>query len=261
MTKPGSATDKLVPQSATRAVLAKRAAALVGLALLLVPLPGCQSISGSPSLAEISIIDASPDAPVVDIYQGANVLAQQVGFQAVSSYIQVAPGTYGFLVDVEKTTQQLISAQGTIQAGNKYTILIGNYLNSLQEVILKDQSTAAPAGQMNVRFLDQSLHGGAFDIYLVPSGSTVVQVKPVLTNVTFNTNTGYFTIPSGTYSLVVEPTGTVPTVTGTPTYSGASFNYASGAARTFIIMDQTVVTTPPIFVYIRADYDSPSATS
>jgi hypothetical protein len=257
MTTPRSVTEKFANKPAA---LARRSAAVVALSLLLLSVPGCQNISGSTPVAEIRIIDASPDAGPVDVYQGTNILAFDLGFQTITSYVQVTPGTYGLLVDVNKTTQTLVSAQGTLQAGNQYTVLIGNYLNSLQETILKDQSTAAPSGQIDVRFLDQSQRGGAFDIYLVPSGSTLVQVKPILTNVTFNTNTGYFTVPSGTYTLVAEPAGTVPTATGTTSYTGSSVVYAGGAARTFILMDQQVITSPGITVITGNDYDSPSST-
>ena len=260
MTNPGSGTDGRQKKSA-KAALAQRAAAFAGVSLLVLTLPGCQNIAGSTAVAEVRIVDASPDAPPIDVYQGADILTYDMGFQSYTTYVQVTPGTYGILADVHGTTQTLITAQATLQAGNEYTVLVGNYLNTLQEVVLKDQSTPAPTGQISVRFLDQSLRGGTFDIYLVPSGSTLVQVKPVLTGVTFNSNTGYFTVPAGTYTLVAEPAGTSPTATGTTSYTGASVVYSGGAARTFILLDQQVVTMPGITVITEHDYDSPSSSS
>ena len=114
---------------------------------------------------------------------------------------------------------------------------------------------------MNVRFLDQSTTTGAIDLYLVPSGSTLLTVKPIITNITFNVNTGYFNVPAGTYTLVALPTGTVPTATTMSLYTGASVTYSSGSARTFILVNQQVITTPGVQVITGDDYDSPSATS
>jgi len=179
----------------------------------------------------------------------------------ITTYVQTTPGTYGIIADSAGTKQTLVSAQGTLLNGGQYTVLIGNYLNSLQEIILKDQSTPAPSGQMNVRFLDQSTTTGAIDLYLVPSGATLVTVKPVITNITFNVNSGYFNVPAGTYTLVALPTGTVPTATTTSLYTGASVTYSSGAARTFILIDQQVITNPGVQVVTGDDYDSPTATS
>jgi len=238
-----------------------RALRLASLSLLLLTVPGCQSITGSAAIAELRIVDASPDAPGLDVYQGNNILAYNLGLATITSYISFAPGTYGIIADAAGTRQQLVSAQGTFLNGGQYTVLIGNYLNSLQEVILKDQSTPAPSGQLNVRFVDQSVRAGALDLYFVPSGSTLLQVKPVLTGITFDINSGYFQVPAGTYTLVALPTGTVPTATTTTSYTGASVSYSSGAARTFILVDQQLITTPGIQVVVGDDYDSPGATS
>jgi hypothetical protein len=239
----------------------RRAFGVGAVGLLAAALSGCQSITGTSAVSQVRIIDASPDAPGLDIYQASNVLAYNLGLGTITSYINFVPGTYGIVADIAGTRQQLVSAQGSFLNGSQYTVLIGNYLNSLQEIILKDQSTPAPAGQINVRFVDQSTRAGALDLYLVPTGSTLVQVRPVLTNITFNVNSGYMNIPSGTYTLVAMPAGTVPTATGTTYYTGASITYQGGAARTFVLIDQQLITMPGVQVITGDDYDSPGATS
>jgi hypothetical protein len=246
------------PTRTTR--IAPRSLGFAALMSLVLTLPGCQSITGNPSIAEVRIIDASPDAPGLDVYQGTNVLAYNLGLSTITSYITFTPGTYGVIVDPAGTRQPLVQTQGTFLNGGQYTILVGNYLNSIQELILKDQSTPAPAGQINVRFVDQSTRAGALDLYLVPTGSTLIQVKPVLSNITFNVNTGYFNVPAGTYTLVALPAGTIPTATGSTSYTGASVTYAGGSARTFVLVDQQLITTPGIQVVTGDDYDSPGAT-
>ena len=254
-------TNRLGKTSPMKIGFTSRALSFAALTFVVLALPGCQSVTGSPNVAEIRIVDTSPDAPGLDIYQGTNILAYNLGLGTITTYVQTTPGTYGFLADSAGTKQQLVSAQGTWLNGSQYTILIGNYLNSLQEIVLKDQSTPAPTGQMNVRFLDQSTTTGAIDLYLVPSGSTLLTVKPIITNITFNVNTGYFNVPAGTYTLVALPTGTVPTATTMSLYTGASVTYSSGSARTFILVNQQVITTPGVQVITGDDYDSPSATS
>ena len=265
-------TDQSGTTSAQRFRSRKRAINLAAVATLSLVLPGCQSVTGNPYVAEIRIIDASLDAPGIDVYQGPNILAYNLGLGTITTYVATSPGTYGIIADTAGTKQQLVTASGTLLNGGQYTVLIGNYLNSLQEVILKDQSTPAPTGQMNVRFVDQATRAGALDLYMVPAGSTIATVKPALTNITFNVNSGYFNItfnvnsgyfniPAGAYTLVALPTGTLPTASTTTAYTGPSVTYSSGSARTFVLVDQQVITTPGIQVVIGDDYDSPSATS
>ena len=226
---------------------------------MLLPLGGCAVTSGTPFASQVRIIDASPNAPGLDIYEGASVLAYNLGLGTITSYVPISPGTVGILADTAGTRTQLVSASGTFATNSQYTVLIGNYANSLQELILRDQSIAAPTGQISIRVIDQSTRGGAMDLYLIPTGSTLVQVKPILTNVTFNANSGYFSVPAGTYTLAAVPTGTVPTAMTTTLYTGASVAYASGAARTFILIDQQLLTTPGIQAIIANDYDSPAS--
>ena len=253
-------TQRSVNISPLKMGFAKRASGFAALSVLVITLPGCQSVTGNANVAELRIVDASPDAPGLDVYQGTNVLAYNLGLGTITSYVTTTPGTYGIIADAAGTKQQLVATQATLVNGGQYTVLIGNYVNSLHQVVLKDQSTPAPSGQINVRFVDQSTRAGALDLYLVPSGSTLATIKPVMTNITFNVNSGYFNIPTGTYTLVALPTGTVPTATTISLYTGTSVTYSSGAARTFILVDQQLITTPGLQVVIGDDYDSPTAT-
>jgi hypothetical protein len=227
-----------------------------GLAALLGTLPGCQSLAGNPTLSQVRIIDASPDAPGLDVYQGSAVLAYNLGLGTITSYVPIAPGTYAINADAAGTRQQLVSASGTFLNNAQYTVLVGNFAASLQELILKDQSQPAPAGDISVRIIDQAVKTGAVDLYLVPSGATLATTLPLMTNVAFNTNSGYMNIPAGTYSLVVVPTGTIVSKTTAALYSGAVVSYAGGVARTLVLYDNLTTSVPSIAVVTGNDYDT-----
>jgi hypothetical protein len=231
-------------------------AQVVGLAALLGTLPGCQSITGSPSLSQVRIIDASPDAPGIDVYQGSAVLAYNLGLGTVTSYVPIAPGSYNVVVDTAGTRQQLVSAAGTFLNNAQYTVLVGNFAASLQETILKDQSQPAPTGDISLRIIDQSAKTGNVDIYLVPSGSTLANAVPFMTDVALNTNSGYSNIPSGTYTLVVVPYMTkIATATST-LYTGPAVSYPGGSARTLVLYDNLTTSVPSISVITANDYDT-----
>jgi hypothetical protein len=232
------------------------------LLLLLGALPGCQNITGSVPVSQVRVIDASPDAPGLDIYQAGSALAYNLGFGTVTSYVSIPPGISTITADTTGSKQVLSTARGTFAASSQYTVLIGNVAASLSETILTDQSVSAPTGQISVRFLDQATRFSAgIDLYFIPAGSTLATVAPVLTNVVFGTNSGYLNVPAGTYTIAILPTGTVPISTTVPIYTGPSVGYAQGAARTIILLDQTVITNPGFQLITADDYDSPSLTS
>jgi hypothetical protein len=242
-------------------VFARKGVSLAAAAACAIALSGCQGIVASQSGSQVRIIDASPDAPGLDIYQNNAALAYNLGFGTITSYVPIDPGTYTTTSTAAGTKQVLSSSKGTFVTATQYTVLIGNSAASLQQLTLKDQSQAAPSGQISLRFIDQATRISPVDIYLVPAGKKLTDVTPVVTNINFGINTGYLNIPTGTYTLVMVPTGTIPASDTIATYTGAQITYTGGSASTIILIDQQLVTTPGLQVIIAPDYVSPTATS
>jgi hypothetical protein len=222
---------------------------------------GCQAVSGNSSLAQLRIIDASPDSGGLDFYAGNGVLTYNLGFGTITSYIPMTPGTYNLTVDQANSRTALVTTRATLAGSKQYTLLVGNVNASLEGLVLADQSSPAPSGQIALRIIDQATKIGPIDVYLVPSGSTLLTVNPVKSGINFDDNTGYLNVPVGSYKLYVVPAGTVITATTVPTYSGGSITYPQGSARTIVLLDTQVVTTPGVQVIIANDYDSATATS
>lgn len=224
-------------------------------------LSGCQAVVNSSSASQVRIIDASPDAPGLDIYENNNLVAQNLGFGFVTSYVPIDPGTYTIGINTAGSKQTLVAAKGTFLNANQYTVLVGNFAADLQELILKDQAQPAPSGQIVVRVIDQATRVGALDLYLVPQGQKFTAVTPVKTNVEFGDNTDYLAVPTGTYTLVIVPAGTIPTSSTVATYTGPQVTYTAGSATTVVLIDQQLVTTPGLQVVSAVDYTSPTATN
>lgn len=220
-------------------------------------LSGCQGMIGAPPAAQIRIIDASPDAPAIDIYQGATPVAYNLALGTITSYVPVAAGASSLLADLSGTHQHLAAASPSLVPGAQYTVLLGNYTNSLHQLILTDQTQPAPAGQVALRFVHQSARAGALDLYLVPAGATLLGLHPVLANAAFDLNTGYLNFPAGTFTLVALPAGTVPTaVTVATSYTGSAVAYPSGAVRTIVLIDQPAGVAEAV---IASDFDPPAS--
>ena len=221
---------------------------------------GCGQVSSSSStLSVVRIIDASVDAGGLDVYANTAPLVYNVGFGTVSSYISFQPAVYSFAADQAGSRNALTALGGTVAAGQQYTLLLGNVGASLQGTLLVDKGGPAPSGQVALRFLDQSTRAGSLDLYLVPQGGTLLTTQPVMTGVSFNNAPAYLNVPSGTYQLIILPNGTVPTTTTVASYTGANVTYTAGSARTILILDQQIVTTPGVQIITANDYDSGTA--
>ncbi len=231
------------------------AAALAALGTL----TGCQAIVSSAPEAHVRVINATPDSPRIDLYQDSNALAYNLDFGTVTSYIPLAPGAYNITANTAGTRQVLSAAKTTFTTSGQYTVLIGNNAASLQQFTLADQSQPAPPGQTALRFINQATRAGAVDIYLVPAGQRASAVSPLVTGIAFGANTGYVNVPTGTYSLNIGPTGTAPTTATIAVYTGPQVTYSVGAARTMILIDPPLVTSPGLRVITANDFDPPGS--
>ena len=238
-----------------------RRSVALGLLTVLPLLSGCQMVSSTSGGAGVRIIQASPNAPGIDMYMNSTTLAYNLGFSSVTSYVPINAGTYTISADTAGTTQALATEKGTLVDGSQYTVLLGSSAANLQELILKDQSQAAPSGQVSLRFIDEASVVGALDVYLVPAGQKFTAVSPLVTDLTYQNTPTYLNVPTGTYTLVLVPTGTLPTSTTVATYTGAQVGYSGGSATTIVLVDQQLVTTPGVQVISATDYVSPTSTS
>lgn len=219
-------------------------------------LTGCQGMSRLQPISQVRVIDASPDAPAIDIRQNADTGLYNVAFGTVSSYIPVAPGAYTHAAYAAGTAQRLATVRGSFTDGGQYTVLTGNTAAALQMSILRDRSTPAPAGHVALRIVTQTTLPAAFDLYLLPAGSPMTALVPLASHASYGANTGYINAPSGTYSLVAFPAGSSPLATR-PIYNGAQASYPSGAVRTLVLIDHPTLNpaVPSLQIITAHDFD------
>lgn len=213
-----------------------RAARFAALLLIAAGLSGCQSISMNS--AQLRVIDASPDAGVIDSYQNSSALAYNLGFGTMTSYVPMTPGNYVFAADKAGTHQALVSGTDTLAPGKQYTEIVGGGLANMQQTVFQDQSAPALSGKIALRLINEATRAGVVDVYLVPLSGRLVNTSPIAVNLGYGANSGYIATPEGTYAIDVVPTGTVPASSTVTLLSGEQVAYASGSVRTIVLIDQ-----------------------
>jgi hypothetical protein len=218
---------------------------------------GCQSLSSANSFARVRVIDLSPDAPALDVYQGNNAVAYNLNFGTVTSYVPVAPGGSTFTVAPAGSRQVLSSVEGTFTAGTLYTVLVNSPAVSLQQTILTDHSqspVSKTSSAPSVRLIHQASRMGAVDVYLVPAGQRITSVSPIVTNLPPGGNSGYLTVPACLCAAVMLPAGTVPSAS-LASHIGTQIDYGSGTARTLILLDPQLASSSRLQVITTIDAD------
>jgi len=233
------------------------AAAIAGSAALSLLLAGCQTINGYTTSSLARVIDASYNAPALNVYVEGSLLATNTGQGTITSYGGYAPSRSAPVkITGTTSTTSLASTTATFVANSAQTVLISDYNAGYQLTVLDDQTTPAPSGHSDFRILNQAPATGAIDVYFV-AGTTaddLAAAKPVITSLAAGAQSGYVSIPSSTLYMVIAPTGTALSSTSTTIYTSSSLPLTGGEVRTVLVLDPALA-YHPVQVFIAKDVD------
>jgi hypothetical protein len=164
------------------------------------------------STADLRIIHAVPDAPTVNVFAGAAVLAglEKVDYQVSSPWITVDEGTYAVRVEanVPSGTADVITASLTLDGEKSYNVLaVGSTTDGTIEplVVSVDRSAVTP-GNVRVQIVHAAPAAPMVDIYVTAPGDDLEIAQPLAT-ASFKDSTGQVEVAGGDYQIRITPAG------------------------------------------------------
>jgi len=153
--------------------------------------------------ANLRVVHLSPDAPDVDVYLngGSTPAVSDLAFNEGTSFLKVDAGTYDVAVAPANTGvgSAVLSVDGVkLDDKTRYTAVAFAPVSSIDALLLTDDLSTPPTGQIRVRAIHTASAVGQVDIWNVPSTGTPT---PLYQDVDFGVAGGYLTIPAGAYTL------------------------------------------------------------
>jgi len=218
-------------------------------------LAGCENVAGFNATSLVRLIDASYNAPAINVYVSDVELAANSGQGTITSYGAFPPSNNAAVkVTNASNNTTLVSSNGTLLASKSQSVLVTDINATYQVTVLEDQSTPAPSGHSDFRILNQAPSTGPIDVYFLANTTapTYATAKPVITALAVGATSGYVAIPSSTLNMVIAPAGTTLTITSTTIYASPALPLVGGEVRTVLVVDPLLV-TQPVQVYIAND--------
>ena len=150
--------------------------------------------------AFVRVVHASPDAPNVDVWVDGETVLTDVPFTAVSDYLTLPAGTYNVQVTATGSTDPVIDADLTLEAGTSYTVAATGVLADITATLLVDDRAPA-AGQAKLRVFHASPSAPAEVDVAVTDGPILVEA------LAYPEATDYLTVDAGTYPLEIRSAG------------------------------------------------------
>lgn len=229
------------------------------LTLLLFGVAGCGAGLATQQ-AQVRVVHASLRAGSLDVSSssasglGSAAIAYDLSFGTVTSYMPVAPSASTMLATAAGSHTEIASAHLDGAKSRQSTLLIEDTPGGVVSQVLADGNQPAPAGHALLRFVNASEDGTLLDLYLVPVERTNSRTVAVATGFSPGMNSGYISIPAGTYTLYVMSSG-MALRTAQPLYIGAAMTYPNGAARTVVLLIPSSSDTHAMQVIALNDFD------
>jgi hypothetical protein len=230
--------------------------ALAGIALaalaLSLGLAACENVASYSQPSLVRVIDASYIAPAVNVEVEHTLLAANIGQGTITAYGTLSASNDA-VIDVTAATggATLVDTYGTLLAGHQHSVFLtdnGAAPNSYEVTVLEDQQVAAAGGHSAFRFLNQAPKTGGVDVYMIPSGTTIANSIPLVSDLPVGATAGYVSFTSQTVTMVITSTGSI-----TPSYSSTPLALSGGEVRTVLIVDTQLTSNPPVEVFTAND--------
>jgi hypothetical protein len=170
---------------------------------------------GGKSPAMLRLLQASPDAPPVNVLIDAKSVAVNLAYGNDTGYLSVKPGSRHVQVVPASGGSPIFDQTISLASSSNQTLLLTGLAAGIQPVMLSDAVPTVVANSGYVRLVNASATMGAADAYLVPAGTSIVGVKPVAAGMTFDQITGYQVIADGNYQIFMTTPGTATALLST----------------------------------------------
>lgn len=154
-------------------------------------------------VAYVSIYQASPDAPDIDItVDDRQINRNPFDYTSYSGYLNFYTGSRNFKFSPANANNVLIDTTFNFEDQKIYSLFVINRLSDIEALLVVD-STAAPAeGKAMIRFVHLSPDAPAFDITV--SGETD---STLFANKSFKEATGFQEVEARTYNFEIKNAG------------------------------------------------------
>ena len=163
--------------------------------------------------SDLRIIHGVPDAPTVNVYAGAALLAglENVDYQVSSPWFTVDEGTYAVRVEanIPGGNVDVITASLSLEGEKSYNVLaVGSAADgSIEPLVVTVDRSAVTSGNVRVQIVHAAPAAPMVDIYVTEPDADIEAEQPLAT-ASFKESTGQVEVPGGDYQIRITVAGT-----------------------------------------------------
>lgn len=199
-------------------------AAMVCAATILL-IAGC----GGGGQTRFRLMNAVPDESNLEVLVNSTSVANNVAYGTSTGYQTVKSGSQQVVIEPSGSSTALLTQSISFSSGTDTTVIASNFSSNIDALVLADDNSAPASGDFKLRIVNSAPGLGPADVYIVTPATDLNTVSPTLTNLGFNSASGYQSLTAGSYEVVLTPVGQK-----FPAVDTGSLSFTSGQVRTFV---------------------------
>jgi hypothetical protein len=193
--------------------------------IFLVLIAGC----GGGGKTRFRLMNAVPDESNLEVLVNSASVANNVAYGTSTGYQSVKSGSQQVVVEPSGSSTALLTQSISFSSGTDTTVIASNFSSSIAALVLADDNSAPTSGDFKIRIVNSAPGLGPADVYIVAPSTDLNTVSPTLTNLGFDSASGYQSLTAGSYEVVLTPVGQK-----FPAIDTGSLTFSSGQVRTFL---------------------------
>jgi hypothetical protein len=174
-------------------------------------------------------MNAVPDETNLDVLVNSISVASNVAYGTSTGYLSEKSGSQQVVIEPSGTSTALLTQSITFSSGTDTTVIASNYSSNPAALVLTDNNSAPTSGNFKLRIVNSAPGLGPADVYIVTPSTDLNTVSPTLSNLGFDSASGYQSEAAGSYKVVLTPVGQK-----FPAIDTGSLAFSSGQVRTFV---------------------------
>jgi Domain of unknown function (DUF4397) len=181
------------------------------------------------SKTQLRVMNAVVDEPNLDVLVDGTSSATNIAYGTSDGYHSITSGSRHIQIEPSGTSSPLIDQNINFSSGTSTTIIAANFSSSITTLVLTDDNSAPPSGDIKLRIVNAAPSIGPADVYIVSPGTDISGTGPTLTNLAFGSASSYQTLSATNYEIIFTPTAQKFIL-----IDSGSESFSSGQVRTFV---------------------------
>ncbi len=154
-------------------------------------------------VAYVSIYNAAPDAPDLDIIVDGRVINRNpFDYTSYSGYLNFFTGTRDIKFSAVNANSALVDTTFNLENGKAYSLFAVNVLPDVEALLVVDSAAAPASGKAMVRFVNLSPDASAFEVSAAEGASALAFAQTA-----FKQATAFSEVDADTYTFEVKNAG------------------------------------------------------